>query len=295
MKTIPRIKVGICIAYDWEMLKTALPIIYTEVDDICLSLDINRQTWAGNKFEFEEQAFFNYVKEIDIDKKIIVYEDDFYLNKTSTMKNEVYQRNKIAEKLGKENSWHIQIDVDEYFVDFKRLTTFLRNNYFRKDVNICLPFYILFKQIDNLNLFVKGNMEWVPVVSNNPYYEFGRRNGYFNYKFESPIIHQSWARQEHEIQQKISNWENNKDFDVQAFFEKWKSLNGHNYKKLLDFHPISGNAWHELVPIEGNTIVELIQNNKNSFDKLKTYSPFKIKLQNSRIISKLVQILKIKW
>jgi hypothetical protein len=133
------------------------------------------------------------------------------------------------------------------------------------------------------------------VVSNNPYYEFGRRNGYFNYKFESPIIHQSWARQEHEIQQKISNWENNKDFDVQEFFEKWKSLNGHNYKKLLDSHPISGNAWHELVPIEGNTIVELIQHNKNSFDKLKTYSPFKIKLQNSRVISKLVQILKIQW
>ena len=277
------------------MLKTALPLFYNDVDSICLSLDINRTTWAGNKFNFEDDLFFNYVKEFDTQGKIIVFEDDFYIDKSSTMFNEVYQRNKIAEKLGTENSWHIQIDVDEYFVDFKSLSRFLRNSTFNKDINICLPFYILFKQVDNLNLFVKGEMEWVPVISNNPHYEFGRRNGYFNYKFESPMIHQSWAREESEIQQKISNWGHNKDFDVQAFFEKWKLLNDDNYKKLIDFHPIKGKSWHELVPIEGSSINELIQNNKSSFEDLKTYSPLKIKLQNSRVFSKFMQIFKIRW
>lgn len=295
MKNITKIKVGICIAYDWEMLKTALPLFYEDVDSICLSLDMNRQTWAGNKFVFDENSFFSYVKEIDIENKIMVYEDDFYIDKSSTMFNEVYQRNKIADKLGKDGSWHIQIDVDEYFVDFKKIANYLKLTRFSKDVNICLPFYILFKQIDNLNLFVKGNMEWVPVISNNPHYEFGRRNGYFNYKFESPMIHQSWARKENEIEQKISNWGHNKDFDVQDFFQKWKLLNKDNYKEWIDFHPISGSVWRELVAIEGESIADLIKNNKSRFGNLKTYSTFKIKLQNSRLFSKLMQIFNIQW
>lgn len=293
---IPELKIGLCIAYDWEMLKTALPLFYNHVDKICLSLDINRRTWAGNAFHFDERDFFDYVKNIDVENKIDVYQDDFYQDKINPMNNEVYQRNQIAKRLG-EGGWHIQIDVDEYFIDFEKLAFFLRNNYqkFNKEVNICLPFYIMFKKLSNNSFFIKGIMEWVPVVTNYPKYVFGRRNGYFNYKFDSPIIHQSWARSETEIQQKISNWGHKNDFDVQQFFEKWKKLDVSNYKEWLDFHPIDGKVWHELVLIEGKTIKELIDANKSKFEILKTDSAIKIKLQNSRIFSKISQLLKIKW
>lgn len=295
---IPKIKVGICIAYDWEMLKIALPIIYNEVDEICLSLDINRQTWAGNEFQFDEVAFYQYVKLIDKYNKIIVYEDDFYKDKESTMYNEVYQRNKIADKLGKLNSWHIQIDVDEYFVDIKSIVYFLKNNYDKfkdKDVNICLPFYIMFKQINHGNLFIKGRMEWVPVITNNPNYEFGRRNGYFNYKFDSAMIHQSWARSETEIQQKICNWGHKNDFDVQDFFQRWKKLNADNYTEWTDFHPINGAVWHELILIKGETIDELLEVGNRQFEQLKTYSSVELLIKNSRLFSKVFQMVGIKW
>jgi hypothetical protein len=153
----------------------------------------------------------------------------------------------------------------------------------------------LFKKTDNGYLIIKGQTEWMPFITNKPQYQYGRINGYFNYKLDSPVLHQSWARSETEIQQKISNWGHKNDFDVQSFFKEWKDLSKENYKEWIDFHPIADAVWHELVPIAGNTIDELIQNNKNSFEQLKTYSPLKIKLQNSRVISKLLQIFNIKW
>lgn len=295
MKIKIKLKVGICIAYDWEMLKTALPLFYNDVDSICLSLDINRNTWAGNRFDFDASAFYNYVKEIDNQSKIIIYEDDFYQDKQHPMKNEVYQRNQIAKKLGIDNSWFLQLDVDEYFLDFKSVARFLRENTFSKDVNICLPFITLFKKLDSSYLAIKGETEWMPFITNKPHYEYGRINGYFNYKLDLPVLHQSWAREESEIQQKISNWGHKNDFDVESFLKKWQSLDIHNYVNLIDFHPINGKSWHELVPIEGSSINELIQNNKSSFEDLKTYSPLKIKFQNSRLFSKFMQIFNFRW
>jgi len=296
LKNTVEIKVGICIAYDWEMLKTALPLFYNQVDLICLSLDINRETWSGNKFIFNEIDFFSYVKMIDTQNKIIIYQDDFCVDKQNPMKGEVFQRNQMAKKLGK-GGWHIQIDVDEYFVDIESLVLFLRktNLLNKKDLNICLPFYIMFKHFETTSLFIKGRMEWVPVVTNNPNYEYGRRNGYFNYKFNSPIIHQSWARTDKEIQQKVNNWGHKTDFDGVAFYEKWAKLDLNNYKKWINFHPIDGKVWHELVAIEGHSIDELVVKNKSKFKILRSDSPLKIWLKNFRLISRIFQIFQIKW
>lgn len=292
---IPKIKVGICIAYDWEMLKIALPIIYNEVDAICLSLDINRQSWTGNIFEFDNPAFYQYVKDIDTDNKIIVYEDDFYQDKKNPMANEVYQRNCIANKLGIDGSWHIQIDVDEYFLNIKEVISFLKNSNFKKEINICMPFLTLFKKVENGYVLIKGKAEWMPFISNKPHYEYGRMNGYFNYKLDSPVLHQSWARNETEIQQKISNWGHKNDFDVQAFFQRWKKLNADNYTEWTDFHPIDGAVWHELVFIKGDCIAELLQENSAQFEPLKTYTSFELLIKNSKLFSKVFQILGIKW
>ena len=75
-----QIKVGICIAYDWEMLKISLPIIYNHVDKICLSIDKNRKSWAGNCYDFDNISFLSYIKEIDLNQKIQILEENYFID-----------------------------------------------------------------------------------------------------------------------------------------------------------------------------------------------------------------------
>jgi len=293
LKNQIEIKVGICIAYDWELIKFSLPIIYNQVDKICLSLDKNRSTWSGNKFDFNDNDFFSYVQSIDIQNKISFYQDDFCVDKQNPMKGEVYQRNQMAKQLG-EGGWHIQIDVDEYFVDFENVIGFLRkrNDLLNgKPINICLPVYTLFKQIEGGYLLIKGENEWFTIASNNPHYEFGRRNGYFNYRLNSAILHQSWAREEVEIHQKVNNWGHKNDFDVNVFYENWKLLSADNYKTWLNFHPIQKEVWQSLIFINGNSIQELISESKVFLKDLFLMSNWQLFLSNSRVFSKLKSLL----
>ena len=73
-----QIKVGFCAAYDWHFLKHSLPPVYNEADLICIAIDKDRISWAGKPFSIDEEAFAAFLKEIDKDGKIRLYEDDFH-------------------------------------------------------------------------------------------------------------------------------------------------------------------------------------------------------------------------
>src|SRR5687767_11009070 len=103
------IKVGYCVAYDWNLLNFSLPQVYDHADVICLSVDINRQSWSGKPFSWHEEGFRSMIRELDYAQKIKVYEEAFYDPQLLPMDNEVRQRNKIASFLG-EGGWHIQLD-----------------------------------------------------------------------------------------------------------------------------------------------------------------------------------------
>src|SRR5882724_10891186 len=107
MKNNPLIKVGICVAYDWYLLKTSLPRIYQHADVICLGLDKDRHAWSCVPYEFDNESFFSFVKEIDTQNKILIYEDDFSLENLDKRQNCNRHRTLIAEKLGV-GGWHIQ-------------------------------------------------------------------------------------------------------------------------------------------------------------------------------------------
>lgn len=51
------IKVGFLVAYDWQLLKNALPAIYTGADIIWLAIDSQRLSWSGNTFAFDTEKF----------------------------------------------------------------------------------------------------------------------------------------------------------------------------------------------------------------------------------------------
>jgi len=261
------IKVGICLAYDWEYLYNSLPLIYPYSDKICLSLDKDRISWGGSKYDFNDKAFYQFVHDFDKGNKIIIYEDDFHLPAIKPMENEVRQRNKIAEKLGA-GGWHIQLDTDEYFVDFKGFTEYLRNFKSERKVNIVCPWYTMFKETDNGFLYVGFDelekVEFIPIATRVPNYEYGRSNGYFNIKTNFYILHQSWARSESQILEKINNWGHKGDFDAQKYFERWKTLNESNYKEFVDFHPAIPEVWRKLDYREGKEIISLVKSIKNN-------------------------------
>jgi hypothetical protein len=264
---LKKIKVGYCIAYDWEMLQYSLPQVYREADEICLALDKGRISWAGNKFYFDEEKFTCFINQIDTENKIKLYSDNFFLRELTPMQNEVRQRNLIAEfmKDGHE-SWFIQLDADEYFLDFNLFVQDLQKIKSKRNVNVCAPFLILFKQVNEGFLYIKNNsvakQEMIPVATNNPNYEFGRKNGYFNLITNNTIIHQSWARSSDEIRLKLDNWGHKTDFNVDEYFAIWDILNDTNYKEMANFHPFKPREWEALDFLKATSIDALIQQYK---------------------------------
>jgi hypothetical protein len=264
---LKKIKVGYCIAYDWEMLQYSLPQVYREADEICLALDKGRISWAGNKFHFDEEKFTCFINQIDTENKIKLYSDNFFLRELTPMQNEVRQRNLIAEfmKDGHE-SWFIQLDADEYFLDFNLFVQDLQKIKSNRNVNVCAPFLILYKQVKDGFLYIKNNslakQEMIPVATNNPNYEFGRKNGYFNLITNNTIIHQSWARTAEEIRLKLDNWGHKTDFNVDEYFTIWDMLNDTNYKEMANFHPFKPREWEALDFLKAISIDALIQQYK---------------------------------
>lgn len=287
------VKVGFCVAYDWYFLEHSLPLVYNDADQICLSIDKERIGWAGEKFDFDSDAFHNLIADIDKKGKIKILEEDFHLNGLTPMQNEVRQRNKMAEFLGS-GGWHIQLDADEYFVDFKGFVQQLQAYKGKAEINICVPFLILFKRIEQGWLMVSTNnkkvLEYVPIATLKPKYEYGRRNGYSNYKVNYSIIHQSWARNKSEIRQKIENWGHKNDFDTLQFLHFWEELDCSNFLQVKDFHPIQPSLWPSFEIIPGNEIVEILEYLKKHPPHLLSKSS--LKKQNSLFRSRLRAMIK---
>lgn len=262
-----KIKLSFCVAYDWEFLKFSLPLIYKEADEICLAIDKDRISWAGNKFEFDEEAFRAMVASIDVDKKIKLFEDDFHLPHLMPMQNEVRQRMMMANFLGSSDGWHLQLDSDEYFLNFSGFVQYLNKLKPRRAINVCCPWITLYKRIDEGFLMVNpmefNKIEFIPIATNRPHYEYGRRNGSFNHLTDFAILHQSWARSSEEVWQKLNNWGHRFDSDINAHFDLWNKVDHKNYTTYKNFNQSNPENWPslDLLPLEKNaTVLDLIRN-----------------------------------
>jgi hypothetical protein len=206
------IKLGFCVAYDWLLLKKSVPLVYDWADTICFSLDKNRRSWSGTPFAFEENEFYEWVQHIDKDKKIKIYEDAFYREGFTSIENDNYQRTKMAEQMGR-GGWHVQIDSDEYFLDFegfkKYLFSVIENpGGEEKPLNICCSWINLIKRTDTGYLYVyhpTHNNSWMPFATNKPEYLEARRNSHFNHFSPFVVLHETWARGEAELWQKMNS------------------------------------------------------------------------------------------
>lgn len=289
-----KIKVGILISYDYEKVFTCIKYIYEHVDEIYLALDINRKTWSGNIFNFDE-SFFKKIQLMDLKSKIRIYEDNFYIPQNTSIQNDTNERNLLAKHMG--DGWCLQIDADEYIYDFEKLAFLLKkiNIYTKLKENYPIVLYgrflTLFKKLDNGYLYIENN-ERFAFGTNAPNYTYCRnQTAKINYQTEVIAIHESWARTDEEIFQKIKNWGHNKDFDTDAFYNFWKNINSENYKNIKDFHPMDGITWNKLQYLEATSVEDFIEKYKKIHpQKISSYRKILIK-GNLKYYKKLMEKL----
>jgi hypothetical protein len=290
------IKVGFCVAYDWYLLKTSVPLVYPWTDLICISIDKERRGWSGKKYEFDEIKFREFIRLIDIEKKIDVYEANFALPELTTIVNDNRQRQLMAKRMGS-GGWHIQIDSDEYFLDFRAFAEYLKKlirmpNGKEKPINVMCNWISIIKKTSNGLLLVdnsKTDWETMPFATNCPEYSNARRNSHFNHRSPFFVVHDTWARDDKQLREKLDSWGHSDDFvDKEGYFSFWKSLSENNYKTIKDFHPLQPKVWHELLFVESSDINDLISKIKKS--KFYKISKLKLYFQNSRNFSRLVRI-----
>lgn len=270
----PDIKVIFLLSYDYEYIKNSLPCIYAEATKILISIDVNRVSWAGNKYEFDE-TIIEWIKEYDSESKIQFFEDNFYVPENTPMQNETRQRQLSADYLGK-GGWTIQLDVDEYFIDFDSFVTFLNKlpiKYLKdpakNKIVITANWLNLFKKDENGYFVVSKPLSPIRIATNFPYYAVARDNKALTLFTTFIIIHNTWARSKEEILFKINNWGHKNDFDTKAFYFKWLNLSQINFKTYINFNPIHPyNTLGNLEYIKVKNISSLINHFKTNKPKI---------------------------
>lgn len=286
------IKVGYLVSYDYMMLLTSIKQLYNHVNRIYIAIDKDSKTWSGNQFEIP-QSFFDEIKRFDSSNKIEFYFDDFYVSDMSPMENEIRERNMLLKKMGK--GWLIQLDVDEYIYDFNCLEKYLRRynflTIFPKLCPIILQgrFVTLFKKQKNGFLYI-DNEERFCFITNYPKYTAARNNNLVSKFFLGiNVIHQSWAREENEIIDKISNWGHKNDFNTNSFLEFWKILDEKNYLKYINFHPLNQSSWDKLNFLPSNDIDDFI----NKYEIIHKQQLLKIPLMSIFFSNYAIRIQKL--
>lgn len=257
------IRVGFLMSYDYNLLKKSIPLVYKEAYTITIALDENFKTWSGEKFEVDEH-FFSWLTSFDTENKIIIYRDNFYDATLNPMQNEVAERKKLAVKMGIGN-WLIQIDSDEYFVDFKKFTEELlsRNNYLKNpeknQIQIAGYYVNLYKYTDDGILYVSKarNQKF---ATNYPNYVTGRNTKKQVIYVPNIVIHECLSRTEEEIRTKFSNWGHAHQVNIEQFLDKWKKIDKSNFQNFEDLFYLDPKIWKKLSYVKGNCIKDIAQN-----------------------------------
>jgi hypothetical protein len=239
-----------------------------------LAVDKDGKTWAGNDIHIPDD-FWQWIIDIDIQHKIEIYKDSFYRTDLTTIQNDTRERNMLAKYMG-EGGWHIQLDADEYFIDFKNFIDFLHylDNKKRHINCVKVQWLSLYKKMTNSFLFVNDKDGYNPLATTVPNYTVCRniKNQRAMY-YSQRLIHDSWARTEEALWIKLHNWGHNKDFDIEGYFHYWKVIDEKNYMFAKNLHPLCPEFWKGLEKVEGRNIQELLENIKSNSTLLNADKP----------------------
>jgi hypothetical protein len=260
-----KIQVGYLVSYDYELLKNSIPTVYSESDSVYLAIDSNRKTWKGQTIEIKED-FFKWIDDFDTQKKIVIYEEEFYIQGLTAMECEIRERKMLAHKMGIGN-WLIQLDSDEYFYDFRKFVSFLKTknhlliNPENKIVQICGFKINLYKYVDEGVLYV-DKLDKFMIATNYPNYKIGRHAKCRSIYTDSVALHDCLSRSREDLVQKIENWGHNDEINKNEFMNKWDSVSISNYKQIRGFFYLDPMHWKTLEFMKGNSLQELLSNFK---------------------------------
>lgn len=261
-----KIHVGFLLSYDYEKLKLSIPPVYKAADKIFIAEDINKNTWTGNKFSVDD-SFYTWLKEIDVDHKIEFYRDNFYIPELTGIQNDTRERHMLSLKMGIGN-WLIQVDSDEYFLDFDDFVKKLRkhdsflDNPQKHPVQIAGFHVDIYKYLEDGLLYVKDTCK-VLVATNYPNYKLARQSRERIIYVNSLVFHESLARTEKELEFKLKNWGHSHEINDE-FLAKWKKANKDNYKEIKDVFYLDSTQWSSLGYINTKNFNEF----KNHLEKL---------------------------
>jgi hypothetical protein len=254
------ISVGFLVAYDYELLKTALPLVYNKSDYIYLAIDKHRLTLKGKPFHFDE-GFMGWIKAFDAGNKVVWVEAPFYNPDRNPHDAELFMRNYMLQQMPF-SDWYFQLDPDEYVMDFDQLVDKLETLIYEEDQPVVIEtnWITLFKQNRKGFFIIGGPPEKVRIATNKPYNTDNRMIVNSRIIFlDATILHQSWARSSKEVWQKLTNWSHTHDFDIQKFFKLWKRCSTLNYRFYWQFHPLNGPMWQYLRFVPAYNIQMLIK------------------------------------
>ncbi|MCO6173804.1 hypothetical protein NHF50_01965 [Flavobacterium sp. NRK F10] len=274
-----KICVGFLLSYDYEKLKISIPLVYRDSDRIFIAIDRDNLTWSGNKFEVNE-SFFEWLKTFDVDNKIELYYESFYVPSLSTEEMDTRERTMLSEKMGIGN-WLIQVDCDEYFVDFAGFVKQLRkyDHYLdfpiKDKIQIAAFWVIIYKYTEKGFLYVDKPMKAI-FATNYPNYKSFRRTHERTIYLDNLVLHESVARTEEELEFKLKNWGHNTQVN-ETFLAKWKKVDETNYKELKDFYYIEPERWKTLgfFPVKELSEINFYTNKDKKLKLTKSFLFFK--------------------
>ncbi|WP_425075653.1 hypothetical protein [Psychroserpens sp. S379A] len=243
-----KIHVGFLMSYDYEKLKYSIPPVYREADAIFIALDKEQRTWKGNAFDVDNH-FFTWLKDFDVDNKITIYKDDFFIPELDAIQNDTRERIMLSEKMGVGN-WLVQVDADEIFLDFKNFVNTLRKyDHFldapeKKPIQIAGFLINIYKYLDNGILYVNEPTK-VMLATNYPNYKRARNSKERIIYTDNVLLHECLSRTEEELKFKLKNWGHSHQLNDE-FFPKWKKANETNYKELKDLFYMDPKIWKGL-------------------------------------------------
>lgn len=275
-----KIHVGFLLSYDYEKLKYSIPPVYNESDRIFIAKDKELRTWSGQKFSIDDD-FFRWLEEIDVDNKIEIYEDNFYIPALTALENDTRERHLLSLKMGIGN-WLIQVDSDEYFLNFKKFIADLRqydhflDNPEKHKIQIACFWIIIYKYTEKGILYIDKPMKAI-FATNYPNYKCARRTDERVIYTNNLVMHESLSRSEEELALKVSNWGHNDEVNVE-FMKKWTQIDETNYKEYTDLYYIEPERWKRLNFFPTKNVKEIFQFiEKNKSLKL---SKYKLLLKN---------------
>ena len=243
-----KIHTGFLVSYDYEKLKTSIPAVYHESDQIFLAIDHKYRTWTGSEFTIDA-TFFSWLEAFDTDKKIILYKDDFYIPELSPIANDTRERTILGKKMGIGN-WLIQIDADEVFINFSDFVRRLRkydrflDQPEKHKIQVSGFLINIYKYLDNGFLYINDATKFL-VATNYPNYKRARNTRERVVYVGCYALHETLSRTEEELRFKISNWGHKEEVN-ETFLQKWIAANENNYLEMKDLFYLNPKDWKSL-------------------------------------------------